>query len=85
MQFRHVNEAAAARRAASLRRVTEIAPPEQGVSRLPPPRPAPRLGRLLLDRGALGRAALGRALRLQRRSGGRLGEVLTAGGFVAPK
>ena len=56
--------------------------PEDAVIRLPPPRPAPRLGRILLARGALSRAQLSRGLRLQRLNGGRLGDILTANGLT---
>ena len=54
------------------------------------PRPGPRphrhdpIGELLVARGALGRADLARALDLQLREGGRLGDVLRAHGLVAP-
>lgn len=41
-----------------------------------------RLGRLLIDRGAIGEEDLLLALREQRRSGGRLGEILLAEGAI---
>lgn len=42
----------------------------------------PRLGRILCDRGLIGRAELARALWLQRQSGVRLGQVLAANDLV---
>ncbi len=82
MRFRHINQVVESNRAARLSATCRTSPEERAIVQLPPPQAPPRLGRVLLSRGAVNRATLGRALRLQRRCGGRLGDVLTANGWA---
>jgi glycosyltransferase XagB len=58
-------------------RVVRVQPPDDGRAAV-----GRRLGELLHSRGALSREDLGEALDEQARSGGRLGEILVAGGIV---
>ncbi len=81
MQFRHIAEAARANRA-TMEWALQSEIRSAAVTQLPPPPRAPRLGRLLLSRGAISRTTLARALRRHRRTGARLGDVLASGGFV---